>query len=135
MSAPTVLHGLDEVRASAGTALGPTDWVEITEDRLTAWERACPGASHGWLLLSLTNLLMPDMVRVEGVSAGLNIGTGPVELATEDVSAGTTVRGVGTITSADEVKPGAVQTVIRIHVEDASGTTLVAVDAISRWLA
>lgn len=129
------LRGLDEVRASAGTALGPTDWVEITDDHLMAWERACPGVSHGWLLLSLTNLLMPQMVRVEDVSAGLNIGTGAVEFATEDVSAGTTIRAVGTVTSAEEVKPGAVQTVIHIQVEDASGSALVTVDSISRWLA
>jgi len=134
VSEPVVLHGLDVVRAAVGTALGPTDWVEITEDHLVAWERACPGASHGWLLLSLTNLLLPQMVRVEDVSAGLNIGTGAVELATEDVSAGTTVRAVGLIEAAEEVRGGAVQTQIRIHVEDASGTTLVAVESLSRWL-
>lgn len=130
-----VLRGLDEVRAAAGRDLGPTGWVEITDDHLTAWERACPGASHGWLLLSLTNLLMPEMVRVEDVSAGLNIGTGEVQFATEDVSAGTTVRAVGTITAAEEVKPGAVQTTIHIKVEDASGAPLVELDALSRWLA
>lgn len=132
-----VLRGLDEVRTSAGTALGPTEWVEITQERLEAWERACPGAPHGWLLLSLTNLFMPEMVTVEDVSAGLNVGTGSVRFADEaaTLAPGTRVRGTGRIEGADEVKPGAVQTTIHLTVESDAGTPLVEVASLSRWLA
>ncbi|HEX7134716.1 MAG TPA: hypothetical protein VF228_19230 [Iamia sp.] len=130
-----VLHGLDAVRSSVGTELGPTEWVEITQDRLDAWEAACPGSPTGWLLLSLTNLFMPEMVTVTGVSAGLNVGTGAIRFASEPVEAGTRVRATGSIESADEVKPGAVQTVIHIQVEsDSVPHPLLEVESLSRWL-
>ncbi|HEU5152779.1 MAG TPA: hypothetical protein VFU19_19975 [Iamia sp.] len=130
-----VLHGVDEVLASTGTALGPTEWVEITAARLADWEAACPGAPVGWLLLSLTNLFMPEMIRVEDVSAGLNIGTGEVRFApgSDTVVAGTRVRARGEVTSVTEPTPGSAQTTIRITVE--SDAPLLQVDAISRWLA
>jgi hypothetical protein len=131
-----VLRGLDDVRAAAGTTLGPTDWVEITEERLAAWERACPGAPLGWLLLSLTNLFMPEMVTVEDVSAGLNVGTGPIHLADDlALAPGTRVRARGEVTAVDEPGPGAVHPPIRIRVErEGDPHPLVEVDALSRWL-
>ncbi|HEV7722134.1 MAG TPA: hypothetical protein VGO60_12660 [Iamia sp.] len=129
-----VLAGLDEVRASVGTALGPTEWVEISQARLDEFAAACPGADVGWLLLSMTNLFMPEMVTVTGVSAGLNIGTGEIRFATTDLAPGTRVRARGSILSADEAR-GGVQTVIHIQVEsDASPHPLVQVHALSRWL-
>lgn len=134
MTGPVVLRGLPEVLASAGTTLGPTDWVEITQERLDAWSAACPGAPTGWLLLSLTNLLMPELVQVEDVSAGLNIGTGEIRFTSDDLPVGTRVRATATITAVDEPKPGSAQTVIHIQVAAATGPVLVEVDAISRWL-
>lgn len=136
MSGSTVvLDGLDAVRAAAGTALGPTAWVEITQERLDAFAAACPGAPPPWLLLSMTNLFMPEMVEVTGVSAGLNVGTGEVRFAETPVAPGTRVRAVGEITAADEAR-GGVQTTIRIRVEaDGVADPLLTVDALSRWLA
>ena len=134
-AAPTVvLDGLDAVRASVGTALGPTAWVELTAGRLAAFEGVCPGADLGYLLLSMTNLFMPEMVRVEGVSAGLNLGTGAITFAADGVGAGTKVRAVGTIASADDAK-GGVQTTIQIQVE-AEGVEhpVTTVESLSRWL-
>lgn len=133
MSPTVVLRGLEEVRASAGTVLGPTEWVEVTEERLAAWEQACPGAPVGWLLLSLTNLFLPQMLEVADVSAGLNLGTGTVRLLAEELPPGTNVRGRATIESADDAKAG-VQTVIAITVESSDATPLVEVQSLTRWL-
>jgi acyl dehydratase len=132
VSGRVVLDGLDAVRASVGTALGPTEWVEITQQRLDEFAAASPGAPTGWLLLSMTNLFMPEMVTVTGVSAGLNIGTGEVRFGPE-VAVGSRVRATGEITSADEAR-GGVQTTIHIQVESDQGDPLVEVDALSRWL-
>jgi hypothetical protein len=130
-----VLRGLDGVRSSVGLTLGPTDWVTIDADRLSAWERACPGSPVGYLLLSLTNLFMPEMLTVEDVSAGLNIGTGEIRFADDlAIAPGTQVRARGEITSVEEPKPETAQTVIHITVESDSHP-LLEVDAISRWLA
>lgn len=130
-----VLDGLDAVRASVGTELGPTGWVELTEERLAAFAAACPDAEVGWLLLSMTNLFMPEMVTVTGVSAGLNLGTGAITFATDGVAAGARVRARGRITAADDAK-GGVQTTIEIHVEaDGHDQPVTTVESLSRWLA
>ena len=69
---PTTANGLDELRALAGTDLGPSDWLEITQDRVNTFadatgdhqwihvdlERAATGPfggtiAHGYLTLSL----------------------------------------------------------------------------------
>lgn len=134
MTGPVVLDGLDAVRASADTALGPTEWVEITQERLDRFAAACPGATAGWLLLSMTNLFMPEMVQVTGVSAGLNLGTGAVRFTEAELLPGTRVRARGSIDSVEEAR-GGVQTTIHIQVEsDASPAPVLTVDAISRWL-
>ncbi len=132
---PLVLDGLDAVRASVGTELGPTAWVEVGQERLDAFAAACPGAEVGWLLLSLTNLFMPGLVEVRGVSAGLNLGTGAIRFATDGVAAGARVRGRGRIVAAEEAK-GGVQTTIELVVEaEQHQAPVVTVESLSRWLA
>lgn len=86
------------------------------------------------LLLALTNLLLPELVEVRGVSSGINVGTGPVRFPMS-VPVGARVRGRATVVAADEAR-GGVQTTIRItvEVEGRDGPALV-VDALSRWLA
>lgn len=131
---PLVLDGLDAVRASVGTGLGPTEWVEVTPERLAAFAAVCPGVDVGWLLLSMTNLFMPEMVEVRGVSAGLNLGTGAIRFATDGVGAGTRVRGRGRVVAADDAK-GGVQTTIELRVEaDGTATPVVTAESLSRWL-
>jgi acyl dehydratase len=36
----TVAHGLDGLRKLAGTDLGPSDWLEITQERVNAFADA-----------------------------------------------------------------------------------------------
>ena len=132
MSDPVVLDGLDAVRASVGTTLGPTEWVEITQDRLDEFAAACPGAPVGWLLLSMTNLFMPEMVTVTGISAGLNLGTGEIRFLVDSVAPATRIRATGSIDAATDAK-GGVQTVIHIHVESDTAP-LLTVQSLSRWL-
>lgn len=137
MTGPVVLDGLDAVRASVGTDLGPTGWVTVDAERLARFAEATPGASlevaSPWLLLALTNLLMPEMVEVRGVSSGLNVGTGEIRFG-QPVPVGSRVRGTGVVAAADEAR-GGVQTTIRITVEvEGRDDPAVVVDALSRWL-
>ena len=135
---PRVLDGLDAVRAAVGTDLGPTGWVTLDAERVARFAAAAPGApadsASPWLLLALTNLFMPEMVEVRGVSAGLNVGTGEVRFG-DPVPVGARVRGRGVVAAADDAR-GGVQTTIRItvEVEDREAHAVV-VDALSRWLA
>ena len=95
--AQTVLSGIDEVKAAVGRHLGTSDWLEITQERIDQFadatgdhqwihvdpERAAAGPfgttiAHGYLTLSLSNALLPDIVEVQGVSMGVNYGVGKV---------------------------------------------------------
>ena len=91
--ASTVFDGIDEVKAAVGTHLGYSDWLEITQERVNLFadatgdhqwihvdpERAKAGPfggpiAHGYLTLSLGPVLVPQVVRVEGVKMGVNYG-------------------------------------------------------------
>ena len=134
LMAPTVLDGLDAVRAAAGTHLGWSDWIEIDQERVDRFAAATggPATADGWLTLALTNLFMPQIVEVRGVSLGVNYGTDAVRFP---AGAGRLpLRGGGELVEVTDAGPG-VQTRIRITVE-VEGQTEPAcvVDALSRWM-
>ncbi|MDJ0879572.1 MAG: MaoC family dehydratase [Halieaceae bacterium] len=134
-----------------GMALGPTDWLEITQERIDQfadatgdhqWIHVDPvraqdgpfGATiaHGYLTLSLANLFLPDLMRVENTSMGVNYGCEKVRFPAP-VPVGSRLRGVGEVISAEEVK-GGVQVVVRVTVEiDNSERPACVVDTISRF--
>ena len=112
-----MLDGLDAVRAAEGTHLGWSDWVEIDQERLDRFAEATggPATADGWLTLALTNLFMPQIVEVRGVSLGVNYGTDQVRFPSP-VPVGSRIRGAGELVEVTDVK-GGVQTRIRITVE------------------
>ena len=90
----TTAHGLDELKALAGTDLGHTGWLEITQERVNTFadatndhqwihvdrERAAAGPfgttiAHGFLTLSLlSNMAYQVCPTIEGVKFPLNYG-------------------------------------------------------------
>ncbi len=139
-SGPTVLDGLGAVRGAVGLDLGTTGWDEVTAAQVARYTEATgevapvDGTVPPWLLLSLTNLFLPRLLEVRGISSGVNYGTGPVRFPAA-AAVGGQVRARAQITAADEVH-GGVQTTIRITVEaEGSDAPVVEVDSLSRWLA
>jgi len=153
VTGPVILDGLDEVRAAVGRDLGVTDWVLIDQERVDLFAEATGDrrwihvdveraretsiggtVAHRWLVLALTNLLLPQLVEVRGISAGVNYGTEEARFPAP-VPVGARVRGRATVTGAAEVR-GGVQTTIRITVEiEGSDEPACVVDSLSRWLA
>jgi acyl dehydratase len=151
--AHSVLNGLDEVRAAAGQHLGYSDWLEISQDRVNQFaeatgdhqwihvdvEQAKSGPfggpiAHGYLTLSLSNLFLPQIVEVTGVSMGVNYGTDKVRFPAP-VLVGSRVRGGAEMIEAIDVT-GGVQTLIRITIEVEGGSKPACViDSLSRWFA
>lgn len=136
---PTVLDGLDEVRAAVGTDLGATEWQVVTAAQVAAYAEATddtaePGHVPPLLLLSLTNLFLPQLLEVKGISSGVNYGTGAVTFPST-VLVGSAIRARAEVTGAEDVRGGGVQTAIRITVEaQGSDEPAVVVDSLSRWL-
>ena len=151
--AQTVLNGLDEVRAAVGRHLGHSEWLEITQDRVDLFadatgdhqwihvdpQRAAAGPfggpiAHGYLTLSLSNLFLPQIVEVRGVSMGVNYGTEKVRFPAP-VLVGSRIRAGAELVEATEVA-GGVQTLIRITIEIEGGSKPACViDSLSRWYA
>ena len=152
--AQTVFESLDEVRAAVGTTLGTSDWIEVTQRQVDTFaeatgdhqwihvdvERATRESpfggpiAHGYLTLSLTNLVLPQVVEVRGASVGVNYGTGKVRFPAP-VPVGSRVRGTAELVACDEVA-GGVQTTIVITMEVEGGAKpACVVESLSRWLA
>ena len=137
---------------AVGTDLGTTDWVTITQDQINKFaeatldnqwihvdtERAKAGPfgapiAHGYLTMSLAAYFGGQLIRVSGISMGINYGADKVRFPAP-VPVGSKLRGRGEILAAKEV-PGGVQTTVRITIEREGGDKPAAVvDAISRYL-
>ena len=140
-----------ELLTAVGEALGPTDWLEITQERINLFadatgdhqwihvdpERAKDGPfgatiAHGYLSLSLANYFLPQLMTVNNVSMGVNYGCEKVRFPAP-VPVGSCVRGAGEVISAEEVK-GCVQVVVRVTVEiEGNDRPACVVDTISRF--
>ena len=134
-----------------GEPLGPTDWLEMTQERVNLFadatgdhqwihvdpERAREGPfgaciAHGYLTLALVNMFLPQLMRVDGVRMGVNYGVDKVRFPAP-VAVGRRIRGRGEIAACEEVK-GAVQVVVRVTVEiEGSDRPACVADTISRF--
>ena len=101
----------ETVATLAGQEIGVSDWVEIDQDRINKFadatgdhqwihvdvERAktqMPGGktiAHGYLTLSLIPWLTAGMLRIDGVTRGINYGSNKVRF-TNMVAVGSKVR-------------------------------------------
>jgi acyl dehydratase len=150
--ASTVLNGLDEIRGAVGAHLGYSEWLTIDQHRVDLFaeatgdhqwihvdvERAKDGPfggpiAHGYLTLSLSNLFLPQILRVDGVDLGLNYGANKIRFMTP-VKVGERVRGGGELVEVTDV-PGGVQTLIRITIEiEGNPKPACVIESLSRWL-
>ncbi|MDP9333276.1 MAG: MaoC family dehydratase [Actinomycetota bacterium] len=138
---------------AAGTQLGPTEWITITQDQINKFadatldnqwihvdtERAKAGPfgapiAHGYLTLSLASHFLGELVRVGGISMGINYGADKVRFPAP-VPVNSRVRARGELLDVKDV-PGGVQATVRITMEREGGDKPVAiVESISRYLA
>ena len=150
----TVFAAPDDLLGAVGQHLGHSDWIPVDQARIDLfaeatgddqWIHIDPEAAaagpfgatiaHGYLTLALTNMMLPQIVRVEGISMGINYGVNRVRFP-QPVLTGSWLRGSATLTSADELPGGAgVQTVITITVEiEGQAKPACVVESVSRYL-
>ncbi|KQX08545.1 hypothetical protein ASC59_10510 [Leifsonia sp. Root1293] len=113
-----------ELTDAIGTAIGPSDWFTIDQDRIVAFadatddhqwihvdvERATAGPfgapiAHGFLTLSLLTALATPLLDVGGVAMGVNYGFEKVRFL-QPVTAGSRVRAVGTLSAVEPTGSG-----------------------------
>jgi acyl dehydratase len=134
------ISGIDELKELIGKPIGPSDWVEVTQEdidkfaevsRDDQWihvdveraERESPfgtTVAHGNLTLSLIDGLRLKLISQEGVKMGINYGWNKVRFPAP-VPAGSKVRATAEIQSVDELGDGWVQVATKFILEREGG--------------
>jgi acyl dehydratase len=139
MPALTV-HGIDELRELIGKPVGPSDWVEVSQEDIDKFadvsrdhqwihtdveraERESPfggTVAHGNLTLSLVDGLRGQLIKQDGVTMGINYGWNRVRFPAP-VPAGSKVRATAEVISVDDVGGGWWQVVTKFVLEREGG--------------
>jgi acyl dehydratase len=145
--------GLDEFVAAEGAELGPTDWLEVTQDRVNLFadatddhqwihvdpERAANGPfggtiAHGLLTLSLLPHFTHQLYTVDNIAMAINYGYNKVRFITP-VRVGAKIRARAQIAKVDQLD-GAVQATVTVTVEiDGSDKPAAVAESIVRFIA
>ncbi len=141
----TTIDGLAKLADHVGEHLGYSDWVTVTQEQVNQFaeatgdhqwihvdpERAKSGPfggpiAHGYLTLSLAPMLLEQVIRVTGISMGVNYGLNKLRFPSP-VPVGSKVRLGGTLAAAEEIAGGAQVTIdMVIEVEGATKPSCVA---------
>ena len=146
-----VFQGIAELERAVGTHLGYSDWHTITQEQVDTFadatgdhqwihvdpERARSGPfggciAHGYLTLSLVNLFLPQLIHIDNMKMGVNVGTDRVRFPAP-VKVGARIRGRGEVLKV-EAMGEAVQSTVRVSIEiEGSERPGCVVDTISRY--
>lgn len=147
-----VFAGLDELVAAQGVQLGPTEWLEVSQDRVNLFAdatddhqwihidpaRAAEGPfggtiAHGLLTLSLLPHFTHQLYRVENVAMAINYGYNKVRFITP-VPVGAKLRARAEIAEVKQLD-GAVQATMTVTVEvDGSDKPAAVAESIVRFI-
>ncbi|MFF5012714.1 MaoC family dehydratase [Streptomyces sp. NPDC001165] len=147
------VNGLDELKKLAGSDLGTSEWIEVTQERIDTFadatgdhqwihvdpERAEEGPfgapiAHGYLTLSLFIPLFTELLDVQGVTTKVNYGLNKVRFPAP-VKVGSRIRLAARLASVEEV-PGGVQIAVDGTMEiDGGGKPAAVLQSLSRFYA
>ncbi|GHI03085.1 enoyl-CoA hydratase [Streptomyces cellostaticus] len=147
------VNGIDELKKLAGSDLGTSEWIEVTQERIDTFadatgdhqwihvdpERAKEGPfgapiAHGYLTLSLFIPLFTELLDVQGVTTKVNYGLNKVRFPSP-VKVGSRIRLAARLASVEEV-PGGVQIAVDGTIEiDGGGKPAAVLQSLSRFYA
>jgi acyl dehydratase len=133
---PVEVEGIEQLRELIGRELGPTEWLEITQDDIDRFadvsrdhqwihvdpERAAEESpygttvAHGNLTLSLLDYFRPQLIRNHGVKMGINYGFDRVRFPAA-VPARSRIRARAEVTTVDAIGDGWWHIVTKFTVE------------------
>jgi acyl dehydratase len=140
----TIINGIEELKSKVGDHVGYSDWHEVTQEQVNLFadatgdhqwihvdvERAKAGPfgapiAHGYLTLSLTPVLLAEVMAVTGVSMGVNYGLNKLRFPSP-VPVGSKLRAGAKLLEVTDVS-GGVQVAIEVTFEIEGGTKPVCV--------
>lgn len=121
-----VIPGIAEFKNFVGVPFGPSDWIDVTQERIDRFaeatgdhqwihvdpERARRDSpfdgtiAHGYLTLALAPALLPQIIRIDGLGMAVNYGIEKMRLP-KPVPAGGRLRLAGEIKHVRSVPGGA----------------------------
>ena len=121
----TIIEGIDGLKAKKGEHLGYSEWLEVTQERVNEFaeatgdhqwihvdpERAKAGPfggpiAHGYLTISLAPMLLPQVMRVEGIQMGVNYGINKLRFPSP-VPVGSKLRVGAALADVEDIAGGA----------------------------
>lgn len=122
----TTVQGIDGLKAIVGEHLGFSEWHEVTQEQVNLFadatgdhqwihvdpERAAKESpfggpiAHGYLTISLAPKLLPQVLRVDGISMGVNYGINKLRFPTP-VPVGGRLRAGASLAAVDDIAGGA----------------------------
>ena len=149
----TIISGIDELKARAGEHLGYSGWHRVTQDQVNLFaeatgdhqwihvdvERAKAGPfggpiAHGYLTLSLAVPLLSEILRVEGITMGVNYGLNKLRFPSP-VPVGSNLRLGATLVDAQDVTGGAQATLALTFEVEGKDKPVCVAEAIYRYYA
>ncbi|EPJ34108.1 putative enoyl-CoA hydratase 1 [Streptomyces afghaniensis 772] len=147
------VNGLDELKKLAGSDLGTSEWIEVTQERIDTFadatgdhqwihvdpEKAKQGPfgapiAHGYLTLSLFIPLFTELLDVQGVTTKVNYGLNKVRFPSP-VKVGSRIRLTAKLAEVEEV-PGGVQITVDGAIEiEGGGKPAAVLQSLSRFYA
>jgi acyl dehydratase len=140
----TTIDGINGLEKLVGEHLGYSEWHEVTQEQVNLFadatgdhqwihvdvERAKAGPfggpiAHGYLTLSLAPTLLTEIMRVDGVSMGINYGLNKLRFPSP-VPVGSKVRAGATLANVEPVS-GGVQVTLNTTFEIEGGSKPVCV--------
>jgi acyl dehydratase len=135
-----IFQDFEELKGAVGTEIGESDWVQITQDRISTFaeatgdeqwihvdqERAArelPGKStiaHGLLTLSLIPMFMRMIVGLKGLKNTINYGANRIRYLAP-VPAGSRLRARVSLVKAEDVPPDALRVTYNVTIEIEGG--------------
>ncbi|OKH72022.1 dehydratase [Mycobacterium sp. SWH-M1] len=146
-----VFADLEEFTQAAGTELGPTEWLEIDQQRVNQFadatddhqwihvdpQRAADGPfggaiAHGLLTLSLLPRFMHDLYRVDNVAMAINYGFDKVRFITP-VPVGAKLRARSVISKVSALDNAAQATLVTTMEVDGAQKPAAVIESIVRY--
>jgi acyl dehydratase len=149
----TTIQGIDGLKQRVGDHLGYSEWHQVTQEQVNTFaeatgdfqwihvdvERAKQGPfggpiAHGYLTLSLGPLLIPQIVKVEGITMAVNYGLNKVRFPAP-VPVGSKLRLGATLAGVEDIAGGVQVTMGMVYELDGGDKPVCVAEIVFRYYA